>query len=433
MREGIALLGAAAIFGAALFFTKVTPFPGPGALLPCMGAVALIYTAGHTIIGRMLSLRALVFCGLVSYSLYLWHWPALVFARYYNVVPLSALETAFVVAATFIVAVLSWRFVEQPFRARDVLRPAHTLRLASVVTVAAVVFGAGLSLSKGWPERFTPETQQYLALMNSAESLRLYDHEGCFLNLQQRVPDYDVAKCLPISDRSRVPRIVIWGDSFAAHLYPGLKEHVERMGGSVFQYTMVACRPMDVGSEERCNPFFDALETALQDRAIDIIILAGRWGGTYGKITGGESAFRDKLNHSIARAKRLAAHVILVGQSPTYDYLPTRLAFMHPSIRDNVTTWLQAHDHRAVNNFLKDVAAESGIKFFDPFAKGCRQSTCLAFIDGRPLHWDVGHMTLEGSAFFTSSLARVALDAVKNHSSGQRVDRASSTEPTTVR
>ena len=107
VREMLALAGIALIAYAVFGFSPATPFPGSAALIPCLGAALVIYAGeddGTTLAGKVLSLWPLVFVGLVSYPLYLWHWPLLMFARYWTIVPLTAWQSAAIVTTSFILA-----------------------------------------------------------------------------------------------------------------------------------------------------------------------------------------------------------------------------------------------------------------------------------------------------------------------------------------
>ena len=103
----------------------------------------------RAIAAKFLSLWPVVFIGLISYSLYLWHWPLLVFARYWNVTPLSGWQSVTIVIASFILAALSWRYIEQPFRRKRAAIPRRIL-IASAATAMglAVAFGAGYGLCR---------------------------------------------------------------------------------------------------------------------------------------------------------------------------------------------------------------------------------------------------------------------------------------------
>src|SRR5690606_22448991 len=113
LREAAALIGMTMIVLAVVLFDAETPFPAATALLPCLGTALLIHASsgGETLVGRLLSLRGMVFVGLISYSLYLWHWPVLAFLRQgYGSVALPPAVALSAVAASVLLAVLSWRY-----------------------------------------------------------------------------------------------------------------------------------------------------------------------------------------------------------------------------------------------------------------------------------------------------------------------------------
>ncbi|HEY6579235.1 MAG TPA: acyltransferase, partial [Rhizomicrobium sp.] len=111
--ETLALAGLALIAASVFAFTSQTPFPGPAALAPCLGAALVILAARpeNSFAGKLLATRPLVFTGLISYSLYLWHWPVFVFATYIGFREPSGAESALLIALSFALAVISWRYV----------------------------------------------------------------------------------------------------------------------------------------------------------------------------------------------------------------------------------------------------------------------------------------------------------------------------------
>ena len=120
-RETAAVLGLAAILLPGMFYDSSVPFPGIAALVPCLGAAVLIVSAesGPTFISRALSLRPVVFVGLISYSLYLWHWPLIVFqsfGRFLNTGISPTVDRVLILPVAVVAATVSWRFVELPFR-----------------------------------------------------------------------------------------------------------------------------------------------------------------------------------------------------------------------------------------------------------------------------------------------------------------------------
>ena len=114
LRELLALAGLAAIGFAIFAYDKTTVFPGVTALPPVLGSVAILHAGAQTRVARMLGLSPFVGIGLISYSLYLWHWPVIVFAQYATDATLSGWGSVAAIAASVLLAVLSWRFVERP-------------------------------------------------------------------------------------------------------------------------------------------------------------------------------------------------------------------------------------------------------------------------------------------------------------------------------
>ena len=134
-----------------------TPFPGFTVIPPCVGTALLIYAGTARLTGRVFSNAATVFVGRISYSLYLIHWPLIVFYRYYKFSPLNLAEQLTIAAASVALAALMFWYVEQPFR-RSVKRvwtvPAP--RLVSFVgglAAVSIVFGAFSQTAAGWPQR----------------------------------------------------------------------------------------------------------------------------------------------------------------------------------------------------------------------------------------------------------------------------------------
>ena len=219
LREAGALLGLALILIAAFGFTKYTRFPGLAALVPCLGAGLILHaTAGSTTLtGQLLTARPLTSIGLISYSLYLWHWPIIVLVRYVNTGKLDAKLTTIVILSSLAAGVLSWRFVERPFRDRRAL-PARRQLLAggAGASLAAVLTGAVIVAGQGLPWRFDPATRALIA----ANLAREADHAvGDCQNWQRDVRRLsDISFCRIGRDEPR--HILFWGDSHVGGMMP---------------------------------------------------------------------------------------------------------------------------------------------------------------------------------------------------------------------
>lgn len=402
LREAIGIIGLAMIAWAVVSYTDETVFPGLSALVPCAGAAAIIYAgrSGDYLVGRILGVAPMVWVGLISYSLYLWHWPILQLAEYYNIVPLDDWQAAAAVAASFGAATLSYWVVERPFR-RTTRNRAFVFASGTAMTASAIALGLVVFLTGGFPARFSPEAARYASMMDKELYFPIYDRGRCFLDYDQGAEDYDVTTCAPSTDR---PRILIWGDSFAANLYPGLKRNAERRGIDVVQYTATSCRPI-VRGHKRCDAIYQRFPSVLAEIAPDLVVMTGSWASMLRKY--GAEDFSVHLQESIRLAEANGAKVIVAGQSPTYGFDLPRLGFMYPEIRGQDRATYRARDWSVLNAIVREAADATNAEYYD-FYEDCAGTDCTVFLSGDPLHWDGGHMTLQGSLFYTGRLAEAA-------------------------
>ena len=159
-RQALSLLGLMLIACAVLFFGRGHPSPGLSTVVPTLGAVLIILFANEgTVANRILGHRAMVGIGLISYSIYLWHQPLLAFARIYAVDEPSGVVSACLVLASFVLAYLTWRFIEVPTR-RSTLSRRSVFVWSAVGSLAFIAVGLYLNKSYGMPWRvFSPEVK----------------------------------------------------------------------------------------------------------------------------------------------------------------------------------------------------------------------------------------------------------------------------------
>lgn len=205
------------ILFAVISYDRATRFPGVTAILPCVGTVLIIWANSHklTAVGKGLSLRPVVFIGLISYSLYLWHWPVFVFAKYWAIDPIPREQRLLLLLASLVLAVLSWRFVETPFRQRVLFKSRAQIFLFAVCTTAVLLL-AGFAIHKlqGVPARI-PE---YVLKYAGKESRSTWYHD---LSLQQAVAG-DFTE-LGLDDKNLPIKLLVWGDSHAMAVIPAVE------------------------------------------------------------------------------------------------------------------------------------------------------------------------------------------------------------------
>lgn len=237
INEVAAWLGITLIVIGVALIKRERPFPGWWALLPTLGTVLIIVAGQASSLNRLLSYRWLVYVGLISYPLYLWHWPILAYARIVRTSEPTVLMKVAAIIAAFALAYLTYKFVEKPIRfgARTVIKPI----VASGALAATGTLALFILYHEGLPWRF-PNTLQNLSKDSGRNTLVAYRYGSCLLDTTATFPnecDGDVA--------NGPPSVVLWGDSYAAHLFPGLNEL--RQKGRIFrlaQYTSFTCPPI---------------------------------------------------------------------------------------------------------------------------------------------------------------------------------------------
>lgn len=212
----LCVLGLLLIAYAMVEFNQLTPFPHAWALIPCIGAALLIYAGQRSHLYTLLSNRVMVFFGLISYSLYLIHWPIIVFYRSWSLEPLSALDYCVIVLASIAIACLMYRFVEQPFRrskpsSSKVAERPYSNRpfvLSSIgLGVVMMLVGASMLVSKGWVWRYPADMMAQLTM--SHDDFR----KDFWVNMRSHQGDFKA---------SGKPKVLIIGDSMAGDLINSL-------------------------------------------------------------------------------------------------------------------------------------------------------------------------------------------------------------------
>ena len=282
-RHACSLLGFGLLLFSVLFLHKALPFPGWNALPPCLGTVLLIAAGKDAVANRyVLSARPLVFVGLISYSLYLWHWPLLAYVRVINLGQLPAAEAAVAIIISMLLAWLTWRYIEQPFRAvAKESRPAPLLvKFALPGVLLCVVAGAGLAY-KGFPNRIPASAfaaQEAALDFNASRS-------GCHLDMANVVLPA-LANCTSQRSTGTANKTVaVWGDSHAEAIVPGVLVMPGLAESEMLQLTKTSCPPLigakvtRGGTEYReCETFNKKVLALLTgSRAITTVVLAARW------------------------------------------------------------------------------------------------------------------------------------------------------------
>lgn len=413
---GASVAGLVLIALPVLLYSSETPFPGLAALPPCLGAVLLIATGGlrETPVSRILSTAPMVFIGKLSYSFYLWHWPVIAFTYYVfgEVTPLAGLAC---IAASFVLAYLSWRFVEAPFRDAAAIGRRAIFGGSTAALMMSVGVGGALYVADGLPDRMPAETRAYMDPDNF-----LHDRRECHFVTPERAAAGDL--CI----RGAVaapPRFIFAGDSHADAFSPAIFAAAEAAALAGYQYTNAGFRPLP-GVTKRGEPDWETQVEAFVDfvRAqptIEVVILKAYWqhqmtGYTYRHAgdmwvdeaydgSGTDYNSTATLNGLARLAEALPnVQIVLLDDVPTGTALHIRDQIRGVRFGRSEMVGLprtEAEAQRALYEpQFKSLADQIGnIAYVPVFEAACGPQVCPLFEDDKLLFRDGDHLSFEGA------------------------------------
>lgn len=225
--NALSLLGLGLIAVPCITYSEQMQFPGLAALPPCLGACFLIFAGTHdrTLVGRILSSRVAVAIGLVSYSLYLWHWPLYVYARYVSWGPLSPGVIAMLYVASFVLAWLSWRWIETPFRhGMGSIGFGEALRIVAAAAVVLIVASVAIQRGAGLPGRYPERAEVYFRPTENDRKDNVFQTMESDRSPGLLVRNFDgttaagsPVDCLVWGDSQAVAALGILGEQFQTH------------------------------------------------------------------------------------------------------------------------------------------------------------------------------------------------------------------------
>lgn len=377
---GLALI----VAGAALYTDKIS-FPGVTALLPVVGAAAVISGQGsRSIANRLLMMRFMRWTGALSYSLYLVHWPLLCAASLLLTLYPDKVKAA-AVLASFVLAWLSWRFIETPFRrmaaqvsARKVLS-FFALACIGMALLFRMLDSANAAL---W-DRY-PVARKYSEWLEADMS---YFRTGtCFLT-----PKYDGVRYFRFDECLRQhggkDNVLVMGDSHAANIVTGLAERFTSL--NFLQATASGCRPtVDTAGAARCVDLIRHMYREWlpqQGAGVRYVVLAGRW----------EAQDMEPLRRTVSYLKSLGKQVILYGPSPEYMVVvPLMLAYESMFSADLQSRFVRRERFALDATFAKEFSGE--VSYFSPVNGLCRDGRCEVLAEDTPLFVDRDHFSPVG-------------------------------------
>ncbi len=410
-------LGLTLVVAGLILIDATRGFPGWQVIAPVLGTVLLLANGQQAnTVNRSLSNPISVFFGKISYSLYLWHWPVYVLSHYWRDGYASYLEAIFWVLVSFVLAVMSWRFVETPFRRMEAVSGRTVLTTLAVPTALALGVGALVYTQNGLPNRFGTETRAHI------------DASGDFLQDWSRCeraatgPFAGIELC-PIGPEGPA-EVLIWGDSHVRAIKEGLEIAAFKANTPATIIWHAGCPPLFGVSkkESYATPAQDAacsaeksqIKAALSSlQSLRHVLLVGRWAyyaegagigldadntiaiNGFGGSNPAEVLTRG-FDATLADLKALGLDVSILQQLPEIPQYDSRKAARllahkradHTEITKRATVSLgdvrirQASAMKALENW----------PVIETWSSMCSDTTCSALNDGMSLYFDNNHI-----------------------------------------
>ncbi|WP_354125660.1 acyltransferase family protein [Bradyrhizobium sp. LB8.2] len=356
-----ALAGALLIGLAVAIFDSTVLFPGWRAALPVVGTMLMLSAPGAWGCRYILSSRPMVRIGLISYPNYLWHWPLLVYFALIKTNSLTEIERGLIICLSLLLAWATYRLIElpirfgsgQPFKTRGLIAGMAAMAVAGIIVIHW----------NGFEARLPPQVRAIASVRTDGAGSRVGE---CLLDLSQRT-DY-AETCV---DRGKHPMVLLWGDSTAGALLPGLRRAQEMREFGVAQFTASSCVP-DLNGPANCRENnARVLEIAVKMDP-EIVLLHAYWGLNFDGIAGIVAALKQRTH----------ARIVVLGPVPVWRRgLPQEAILYylrHQELipeRSNIGVSLNWQD-AAMRSRLEPVGAEF-ISAWDAF---CDHRGCLTRI-----------------------------------------------------
>ena len=407
-RSILSLIGFGMIFYAILMFSPSTPYPSTYTLMPTVGTfLIIVFNSKSSFLHKLLSINLLVYVGLLSYSAYLWHQPLIALSRHYLLDFPGITTNLLIVILTFVMAYISYKFVETPLRNKQKTSNTRFTRVIGfAITVIIIISISGISL-KGFENyylkyRTSPDSMQvldYLNYKNTSKYKAEYSDGECFYDSTQfSFRDFNQEKCLRLSENNN---ILLVGDSFAAMYSGALKRKYPDT--NLIQATPTHCKPF-IGlksGHKNCIDLYDYLyEEFLPINApkIDGIIISARW----------DLEDLEPLLQTINFINELGIKIFLLGPTPEFSIdLPAIISkkiFENKKLDDVA---FSSHQVLKVHNSMIDFVSnyEGELNFFSPYNVLCPDSSCNLILPSMiPIIFDYGHYTAEGASLVVDEM-----------------------------
>lgn len=407
-------LGLAIIIFSAIWLTPASPFPGYLALLPVIGALIYISAKRSSYLFKLLDTRPALFIGLISYSLYLWHWPIITVLKWsFN--ELSVIHYTFYVLSSFSLAYLSYRYIENPFREKRLNKNVKRVGVTFGTTTLLVCF---LLMNKNYFISPVPEIYhtQYKNINDYSEA-----HRKCIDQARKRGP---WEPCVIAKDIEHSPNIFVWGDSHAG-AFMTVFEHLDAQYNiTVSLHSGCPSLPtIERKGATDCQIVNHAVMEHLANENYDLILNVSAWNNyklqdliVYDEQQHKENVIQDAINNLVNFYEENNINYLFVEQPPIFtnnvsgDFFKTYLF-------DISMEKMTINDYQKQKvNFQDTIVNQDNVYNFSHYL--CSPEYCKPTVEDKLMFKDKDHISNNMAQLLSSDFAELLTDKFRqnNHS-----------------
>lgn len=412
----VSFFGLVLILYSAFHLNENSIFPGIWALLPTIGGAMMIFSGAKSFLNqKVFSSQAMVKIGLISYPLYLWHWPLLSFARLIDIKEPLATTKLGLLSLSVVLAWLTFQYLEKPLRqgTQDQL-----VRLTGRLLIAEILFiGFGLAINSGIP---TPHLQKYLDPYEKLEqsvsettNLKKFENSTCLFT-QDSFESHRPTGCSEEWFPQR-PHIFVVGDSHSSAIAPTLRAWAFARKFNLSQFSAIYCTPLsELDKRKRCRDFNNSLMKEISDKKPDVIIITA-----YHAKWATDENYGEDVPYSVfmvRQTKKLvqlgARNVILVGQIPAWQAFVPQMMVRHflsqgQQIPDFTSYGLRPETLK-IDLEMEQQTYAPNVRYLSLRRAFCKGEECRPLVpvgeDRGFLEYDTNHLSAVGSKYLLENL-----------------------------
>lgn len=376
-----------------------------------IGTCLLVSADANTWINKhLLANRPMVYIGLISYPLYLWHWSLLSFLRLLQPDHIAqSTQKIFAIALSFVLAWATYQWIEKPFR----YGKNSNMKLAILIGLLIIIslLGIGLVVQKGWPSRYPSQVSAIATYTYDQKSYARYGR--CWIDRETPATQFS-SQCLgALASPTSKQTVLVWGDSHAAHMYPAIDAALGGKG-QVAEFARSTCAPVLGAGNQDCISGNEYVMAVIRKHVPETVILFSFW-NSYADRWNAESPIAIQLLDTVHALQAAGVkNILLMGPAPQWgDEVPNLVLdeTLDDAPQYRIPQRLN-HSFNPISNVVDAdlqnlVAHEKGLTYFSTLNSLCNMDGCLVRTLADPVSlttYDYAHFTIYGAEHVAKQL-----------------------------